>query len=284
MKRVLITGAGSYLGENIAAALMKEPEDFLVETLDMQQATWKNVSFSGFDAVIHVAGIAHQRETKENAEYYYRINRDLAYDTAEKAKAEGIGQFVFFSSMSVYGITSGRITAGTPENPKTHYGKSKLLAEEAIARLSDGSFRVAILRPPMIYGRGCRGNYPRLSRMVQKLPLFPQVKNERSMLYIGGLCTFVAQLVQSGRGGLFFPQNCEYVSTDELARQIALARGKKLWQPKGAGWLIRLLAKRVGTLGKVFGTLTYDREMSQDFADPAEVPFAETIRLTEGGA
>jgi len=305
MKRVLITGAGSYLGESIAAELtipnseLRTPNseaelstpssefripNFEVETLDMQNENWEQTSFTGFDAILHVAGIAHQQEGSQHAEIYYRVNRDLAVRVAEKAKAEGVKQFVFFSSMSVYGISTGHITAETPEQPNTHYGRSKLMAEQMITPLGDEQFQVAVLRPPMIYGKSCRGNYPRLSRMVQKLPMLPKVRNERSMLYIGHLCAFIRRLVESGQGGCYFPQNREYVSTDELVRQIALAHGKDLWQPIGFGWLINLLAKHINALSKVFGSLTYDRGMSRAFSQEDELSFAQTIRLTEDGS
>lgn len=282
MKRVLITGAGSYLGGAIEKELKAFPEAFAADVLDVKESGWAQASFAGVDAVVHVAGIAHQKETAENADAYDRVNRALAIRVAEKAKAEGVGQFVFFSSMSVYGKVCGRITEATPPAPNTHYGKSKWEAEEALRAMADDRFRVAILRPPMVYGRGCKGNYPRLSAMVQKLPVFPRVQNERSMLYIGCLCGFVRRLLASGEGGLFFPQNREYVSTDELARQIALAHGKRLWQPRGFGWLLQLLSTRVGTIGKVFGTLTYDKAMSTAFQDEPQPDFAKTVRYTEG--
>jgi len=136
----------------------------------------------------------------------------------------------------------------------------------------------------MIYGPGCRGNYPRLSALVQKLSVFPRVTNERSMLYIDMLCAFVEALLQSGAGGLYFPQNPEYVRTDALAAAIARAHGRRLWQPRGLGWLLHLLAPRVPTIGKVFGTLTYAQDMSKAFAGGEIIPFAETVRRTEAGA
>ena len=282
MIRVLVTGAGSYIGTRLEAYLNEFPERFNVATLDMR-GEWADEAFRCFDAVLHVAGIAHRRESAENAAEYFTVNRDLALAAARAAKARGVRQFVFFSSMSVYGVTCGRIAADTPARPEGSYGKSKLQAEEGLAALADEAFRVAILRPPMIYGPGCKGNYPRLSGLVGRLPVFPRVKNERSMLYIGCLCAVVRRLLESGEGGLFFPQNSEYVATDKLVRQIAVARGKRLWQPRGLGWLLSALAPRVGVIGKVFGTLTYDRAMSAAFADEPQPGFVETIRLTEVG-
>jgi len=282
MKRILITGAESYIGDKAAEYFGTMQERFAVDIVDVRGKAWESTSFDGYGTVLHVAGLAHQRETSENSPNYYAVNRDVAVAVAGRAKEAGVGQFVFFSSMSVYGSVCGRITAQTMPNPDTHYGKSKLEAEEALKSLADDGFHVAILRPPMVYGKGCRGNYPRLSALARRLPAFPKVRNQRSMLYIDCLCAFLAELVESGEGGLFFPQNQEYVSTDELVRQIAQFHGVKLWQFVGFGWLIQLMAMGVPTLGKVFGTLIYDQAISGRFREKPQPAFAETIRLTEG--
>lgn len=283
MMRVLITGAGSYIGSQIAQWLGKIPQRFEVHELDLREGL-NQQAFLGFDAVIHVAGIAHQKETAENAALYQQVNCDLAVQTAKAAKAAGIRQFVFFSSMSVYGLTTGRITADTQPAPNTHYGRSKWNAEQALAALSDERFHIAVLRPPMIYGAGCRGNYPRLAALACRLPIFPKVDNERSMLYIGTLCAFVQRLLESGAGGLYFPQNRSYVNTSELVREIAACHGKQLRLISGFAGLLNMLSRRVGVAGKVFGTLTYDPAMSRAFADEGELSFADTIRQTEVGA
>jgi UDP-glucose 4-epimerase len=284
MRRVLIAGEGSYIGTRLSAWLANVPDRFAAHTLDMRGDGWQTFDFAGFDAVVLVAGIAHLRETSENEPLYDAVNHRLAVAAAARAKAAGVSQFVFFSSMSVYGLTTGRITADTAPAPTSAYGRSKLAAEAGLAALADDAFRVATLRPPMIYGPGCRGNYPRLSALVQKLSVFPRVTNERSMLYIDMLCAFVEALLQSGAGGLYFPQNPEYVRTDALAAAIARAHGRRLWQPRGLGWLLHLLAPRVPTIGKVFGTLTYAQDMSKAFAGGEIIPFAETVRRTEAGA
>lgn len=280
MIRAAITGAGSYIGMHLAAHLAGQGWD--VREIDVRDGLDEQ-ALAGFDAVIHVAGIAHQRETQENAPLYRQVNRDLAIQTARAAKAHGVKQFVFFSSMSVYGMTTGRITADTQPSPNTHYGVSKWEAEQGMAELADDTFRIAVLRPPMIYGRGCRGNYPRLAALAKSLPLFPKVNNERSMLYIGTLCVFVQSLLESGQGGLYFPQNSEYVNTADMVKSIALCSGRRIRLMPGFGGLLRMLEGRVGVVGKVFGTLTYDQQMSLDFRDGQELTFDETIRLTEVG-
>lgn len=282
MIRVLITGEGSYIGSHLAGHLNQFPDRFAVRELDVREGLDES-ALAGFDAVVHVAGIAHQRETAENAPLYRKVNRDLAVQTARAAKEKGVKQFVFFSSMSVYGRTTGRIQADTQPAPNTHYGVSKWEAEQAMAELADDTFRIAVLRPPMIYGRGCRGNYPRLAALARKLPVFPRVKNERSMLYIDTLSAFVRSLLESGRGGLYFPQNAEYVSTCGLVREVAACHGKRMILIPGFQRLLNALSSKVSVMGKVFGTLTYDQAMSRDFRDEAELSFAETIRRTEVG-
>lgn len=282
MNRVLITGAGSYIGTHIAAHLSQYPDRFEVCELDVQKGLPKQ-AFSGFDTVIHVAGIAHRKETPGSEALYQAVNATLAADAAKQAKLEGVKQFIFFSSMSVYGMTVGRITADTQPAPSTYYGQSKLAAEKSMVSLADECFHIATLRPPMIYGKGCRGNYPRLASFARKLPVFPKTRNERSMLYIGTLCTFVEKLIESGEGGLYFPQNAAYVNTSDMVRRIAACHGKTLLCIPGFGWLLRLLESHVGVVGKVFGTLTYDLSMSTAFRDENELPFAKTIEQTEVG-
>ena len=255
MMNVLITGAGSYIGSHIAAYLPKD--QYHVRELDVRGGLDAS-AFAGQDAVIHVAGIAHQKETPENASLYHTVNCELAVEAARAAKANGVKQFLFFSSMSVYGLTTGRITADTQPAPNTHYGRSKWDAEQQMAELADESFRIATLRPPMIYGPGCRGNYPRLAGLARKLPVFPKVNNQRSMLYIDTLCAFVERLLESGQGGLYFPQNRSYVNTTDMVCAIVRCHGKKLTAVPGFSGLIRLAESRVGVVGKVFGTLTYD--------------------------
>ena len=277
MIRVCITGAGSYIGTHIGVYLSQWPEQFEVAELDVSQP-WQVEDLRGFDAVIHVAGIAHQKETEENRSLYTAVNRDLALEVAKAAKANGVKQFVFFSSMSVYGILTGAVDAATQPAPNTAYGISKWEAEQGLVQLTDDTFRVAVLRPPMIYGKGCRGNYPRLSALARSLPVFPKVDNQRSMLYIDTLCSFIQNLLESGEGGLYFPQNREYVNTTSLVQEVAKCHDKRIWAVPGFGWLLKRLESRSLLIGKVFGSLTYDQRMSEAFRPENELDFATTIQ------
>ena len=261
MKNILITGAGSYIGMSFEKYLERFPGAYRVETLDMQAENWMEYSFTGFDAVFHVAGIAHIRETADNAGLYYRVNRDLALAVAQKAKTDGVGQFVFLSSMSVYGREEGCITRATVPAPKSNYGKSKLQAEEGLEQLRQDTFRVAVLRPPMVYGDGCKGNYQSLVKFAKRMPFFPDYPNKRSMLHIDGLCETVRNVIDQEADGLFLPQDGEYVCTCKMVQQIAAGMGKNLRLLKILNPAVSV-AKHCTNMGKkAFGDLYYEKEI-----------------------
>ncbi|WP_202079446.1 NAD-dependent epimerase/dehydratase family protein [Caldalkalibacillus salinus] len=260
MKRILITGKNSYVGTSLKDWLNKYPDRYSVDTISLRDDTWKKKDLSGYDGVFHVAGIAHIKETKENADLYYKVNRDLAYEVAQKARVDGVKQFIFLSSMSVYGIEIGIIDKDTPAKPISNYGKSKLEAEELIKSLEGTGFKVAIIRPPMIYGKGCKGNYPRLANLALKVPFFPSIENKRSMIYIDNLCEFIRLLIDEASNGIFFPQNNEYVCTSEMVRLIAEIHGKEIRMIKLFNPILRL--SRSSTINKVFGDLVYDMNIS----------------------
>ena len=290
MKRVLITGSGSYIGTSVETWLAQErfSGGYQVDTLDMQDPAWREKSFSEYDAVFHVAGIAHAdigKVTEEQKKLYYRVNCDLAVETAEKAKAEGVRQFIFMSSIIVYGeggsVWKKRvITKETRPSPSNFYGDSKWQAEQRLRDVSahsekeknEGgqpgeSFQLAILRPPMIYGEGCRGNYQTLKQIALHFPIFPDFPNERSMLSIENLCEFVRRLIEDGSGGLYFPQNREYVQTAKMVKWIAREHGKQVVLVKGFNWIISLLSLAPGRIGKMvnkaFGSLVYEKGINK---------------------
>ncbi|MFJ8064769.1 NAD-dependent epimerase/dehydratase family protein [Psychrobacillus sp. NPDC096426] len=279
MKKILITGASSYVGKSLEKWLGKSPDRYSIDSISLRNDTWKEKDFSEYDVVVHVAGIAHIKETKENAGLYYRVNRDLANETAIKAKNDGVGQFIFLSSMSVYGIETGVIKKDTPLKAKNNYGKSKLQAEELISTMGNDSFKVAILRPPMIYGKGCKGNYPRLANLALRLPVFPNIQNKRSMIYIDNLCEFVKLLIDDFSGGLFFPQNTEYVCTSEMAKMIAETHGTNFRMTNLFNLLLGQI--RIATINKVFGDLVYEKSMTEYQSTYNVYEFETTIKLTE---
>ena len=271
MKKILITGANSYIGTSFEAYLQQWPDQYAVTTVDMIDGSWRQMSFVGYDTVYHVAGIAHSdsgKITEEKKALYYKINTDLTVETAQKAKADGVRQFIFMSSAIVYGDSapvgqSKMITKDTPVSPANCYGDSKVQAENGIRPLADDGFKVVILRPPMIYGKGSKGNFPLLVKLADKLPAFPKVSNQRSMLYIGNLVEFVRLMIDHEEEGVFWPQNAEYSNTSDMVRQIAAANGRKLLLVPCLTWLLKLASHATGLVNKAFGNLAYDQSMSR---------------------
>ena len=288
MKKVLITGANSYIGTSFENYVM-QCRDYQIDTVDMIDSTWRDKSFSEYNSVFHVAGIAHSdtgRVSEERKQFYYQINTDLTIETAKKAKADGVGQFIFMSSAIVYGDSAPigkpkRITRDTPVAPANFYGDSKVQAENGLLKLADESFHVVILRPPMIYGKGSKGNYPQLSKFAQKLPFFPNIENERSMLYIGNLTEFVKLMIDNNESGIFYPQNAEYVVTSEMVNAIAQAHGKKTRLVKGTTVPLKAMSHATGLVNKAFGNLSYDMSMSEYKENYRKFSFEESIRQTE---
>lgn len=301
-KKVLITGAGSYIGESFESYAKEHYADnFEIDTLDMIDEGWKNKDFCGYDIVYHVAGIAHAdvgNVTEETKQKYYAVNTELAIDTAKKAKEAGVKLFVFMSSMIVYGDSApyGKqkmITAETKPKPANFYGDSKWQADKGVRALADANFKVAVLRPPMIYGKGSKGNYPTLAKMAKKLPIFPDVENQRSMLYIENLCEFLCQIflvdveAYSEHGNLFFPQNAQYTRTSEMVKLIAEAAGHRIVMSKVLAPMVFLAGKMPGKVGglvdKAFGSSCYSQELSAyQGLEYQDVSLAQSIVRTEG--
>ena len=290
MKRILITGAGSYIGTSFESYLKLHFDgEYEIDTVDMIGDSWREKDFSVYDSIFHVAGIAHSDSGKiseQRAKLYYAVNTDLAVETAKKAKADGARQFIYMSSAIVYGDSapigkSKVINRDTPTSPANCYGDSKLRAEQGLFALEDETFRVVALRPPMIYGRGSKGNYPLLAKIAGKTPIFPRVCNERSMLYIDNLSEFVRLMIENGESGVFFPQNSEYSNTSELVKMIAKARGRRVRLLRGFGWLLRLAAVFTPLVNKAFGSLSYDMSMSEYKVDYRIKKLAESIEETE---
>jgi UDP-glucose 4-epimerase len=240
------------------------PDRYVVDTVDMIDGTWKEKDFTGYDVVFHVAAVVHQKEKPEMKELYFKVNRDLPIEVGKKAKVDGVSQFIFMSTMAVYG-EEGKIgqeviiNSNTPVDPKTFYGVSKVEAETELNRLNDDKFRVVVLRPPMVYGPNCPGNYARLEKVAIKSPIFPMIENERSMLHIDMLCRYVKKYIDNGVDGLFFPQDDEYVNTSMMVRELAVKNGKSIHLSIVTGWVIKLIGKRVNFINKIFGNLVYQK-------------------------
>ena len=289
MKNVLITGAGSFVGTSVQQHLEKWPEDFKVIAVGTKDGEWKEINFSSYDVVYHVAGLAHSdvgNVTEEVKKKYYAVNTDLAIEVAKKAKAEGVKQFIFMSSAIVYGDSApiGKeklISTSTPYNPANFYGDSKVQAEKGLLPLQDNHFKVVILRCPMIYGKEGKGNFPVLEKMALKLPLFPKVENKRSMLYVGNLAEFVRLMIKNEEYGIFWPCNREWSNTSQLVQMIAACHGKKTVLVPGFGWALKLMSYFTGYVNKAFGNLAYEEHLGDYKENYRLYSLEQSIKETE---
>lgn len=282
MKQVLITGKGSYIGTKVEKWLGKYPGNYEVDVLDMTGNDWEDFDFHGFDVVYHVAGIAHQKDAPDDL--YEQVNHMLAVRVARKASDAGVKHFIFMSSGAVYSQSDKSHKAIVVDHnsvlaPSTAYGRSKLEAERDIAAMNM-DMDVAVIRPPMVYGPGAKGNYNRLSSIAGKMPVFPKIGNKRSMIYIDNLCEFIRLLIDSGDSGLFLPQNKEYVNTSELVKTIAQCNGKQIHLTKAFNWVVLLGSHLVNTVNRVFGDFYYKKT---DYFNNAYqiIGFEESVHKTE---
>lgn len=271
MKRVLITGVDSYIGDAVAQYLTQWQEKYQVDKVDVRTSEWKKTEFSRYDCVFHVAGLAHSDTRKlprQRRALYYKVNTELTREVAQQAKEQGVKQFIFMSTANVYGSSApiGErkvITADTPVDIVNLNGDSKLQAEKCLQGLASDTFRVVILRAPMVYGKGCKGNYATLSKLAKILPVFPNVQNERTMLYIGNLVEFVRLMIENEEQGLFFPCDKEWYCTSKVVQLIAAENGKKIRLIPGCTWLLKLLSHVSGRVNKAFGSFAYAPELGK---------------------
>ena len=283
MLNILILGKNSYIGKRLTEYLQQFSADYSVQSISQRDDHWKSIDFSTFDSIVDCVGIAHVDNghlSEDDSKKYYKVNRDLAIAAAKKAKQEGVKQFLFMSSAIVYGKQS-HITADTQPAPESAYGDSKWQAEKELSKLENDLFHVALVRPPMIYGPDCKGNYPRLSRLAQKTKVFPNINNRRSMLYVENLCEFLRLLLENQDRGIFWPQNKDYVCTSDMVRTIADVHNKRMVLIRGTIPFVRLAGKFSNLPKKVFGDFYYDQTLSA-YKDNYQVcNFNESIRRTE---
>lgn len=281
MKRILITGKDSYIGNSFKDWVGQWPDKYHVDEVDTRDGAWEAFDFSGYDSILHVAGIAHNSSDPKLEDLYYKVNRDLTYEIANKAKVEGVQHFVFMSSMIVYGTKNEMITKDTEPAPDNFYGDSKLQAEKKLQELEEENFKMAIIRPPMVYGKGSKGNYPKLAKFAKITPIFPDYDNKRSMIHVDNLCELLRLVIEYKENGAFHPQNKEYVRTSEMVKVISEVHGKRIRMTKKINILIQWLIKS-SLMNKIFGNFYYNKELSVIYKDKYQVRnFKDSLRQTE---
>ena len=261
MKKILIYGKESYIGEHYREAL--EARGYLVDMIDSISFAPGEFSVSNYDVVINVVGVAHINISNDMEDLFYKVNTDYAVKLCKISKEQGVGQYIYMSSMNVYGDISECVRSLSQENPKNFYGKSKILADKLIHKMEDENFKVVSIRPPVVYGKGCKGNFNSLVKVAKCGFMFPKYDNVRSMIYIDNLSNFLCQLVKNCDGGYFHPQNNEYVSTTELVVAIRESLGKKTILVPGFKWAIQMLMRFVHMANRAFSDDYYAREFSK---------------------
>ena len=261
-KKILITGINSYIGNSFAEYCK---EDFTIDKISLRDESWKDFDFSKYDSILHVAGIAHTSKDPSLKDKYYAVNTELTYQVAKKAKQDGVSQFIFMSSIIIYGDSASIgqqkiITKNTIPKPDDFYGDSKLQAEGRLQTLVDASFKIAIIRPPMIYGDGSKGNYPKLVKLAKYAFIFPNIKNQRSVLHIDKLSQELKLITEGEKKGIFMPQDDEYFCTSQFIKSYRCdIFGKKTYLTSVFNPIIRLMAKKIGFVNKAFGNLIYEK-------------------------
>ena len=260
-KRVLVIGKNSYLASSMMEYCRTHPLSDIEISFDAvgaRDGAWRQVDFSVYNTVILFAGIAHR---KAEASQYDQVNHKMAVDVAAYAKQCQVRQFILMSTIAVHG---SRIVMEGGEPciaPETDYAKSKWMAEQEIKAMETDLFGVAVIRPPMVYGAGCPGNFFKLVHLIQKVHMYPKYRNQRSSIYIDHLSAFLQQVIGQSLYGTFVPQDGQYLSSDEIA--IALRAKQHILLIRGCRPLIRLGMKCSRQMKKMFGDYCYPLELSR---------------------
>lgn len=284
MLKILIVGKDSYIGNHIDRWLSECGCN--VSQLDVLTDEWKTYNYNGYDSIVHVAGIVHRPECND-WELYKRVNTDMPTAIAQKAKSCGVRQYIYISTMGVYGVnkklTPNIINANTPLMPDDMYSRSKLMAEEGLMKLQDGSFNVVCVRPPSVYGKGCRGGYiSGFASIVKLLPVIPLAYEDvkQSFIYIDNLSELVRQAIVNNLHGVYCPQDEKSVNANTLMKALAEGMGKKRWISRILGWGVRLMSF-LPLVQKAYGGVEYSKSLSDiEGIDYVVVPFEEGIRRT----
>lgn len=265
---VLVTGASGFVGGHVVPALAREGwsvrravrsltgagDEVVIETIG-PETDWK-AALEGVDAVVHLAARVHHKHEEQAVQLYRNVNIAGTLHLARCAAAAGVRQFIFVSTVLVHGRSNeGR--APFSENdiltPRGFYGMSKAAAEAGLRTLArDSVMSISVIRPPLVYGAGAKGNFALLTRAVSLgLPLpFAAIRNHRAFLAVQNLSSFILRRLAhpdpASNFEIFLVADREQVSTPEFIERLAKASGKS---PR----LFRVPPDLLGTLLSVAG-------------------------------
>ena len=282
--KILIIGKNSYIGNHIDDWLTSY--DHQVTQLDVLTEEWKTYDYRSFDAIIHVAGIVHRPDCKDWV-LYKRVNTDMPLAIATMAKQQGVKQYVYFSTMGVYqaakSLSGCIIDEHTPIKSESFYGRSKLMAEEELVKLQDETYDISFVRPPSVYGKGCRGGYIKgFASIARLLPVIPRAycKARQSFIYIDNLCECVRIIIENHYRGVFCPQDDEIPNANELLRTISEGLEKKYYDSRLLGVCLRFISF-IPIVKKAYGGISYSRQLSEIKGhNYIVVPFKDGMKRT----
>ncbi|WP_204172091.1 NAD-dependent epimerase/dehydratase family protein [Staphylococcus sp. GDY8P72P] len=262
-KHILITGSSGYVGSHLADSL--EQLGNKVSRLNVKNTLWKELDFKQYDAIIHTAALVHNNDSNAQLAEYFRVNMHLTFNLAMEAKKCGVKHFVFMSTMAVFG-EDGKIgemvelTNPTNLKPVTNYGISKAKAEAKIREIADDNFKVAIIRPPMIYGVGSPGNFTKLIKVAKRLPIIPNLSNARSALYIKHLEQFVNEIIKHEMTGIYHPKDKFEFNTTKVVTEIRKNEHKNTFLLPIPKAMYPILNK-FRVISKIYGNLVYAKSL-----------------------
>ncbi len=224
MKTIAVTGSTGFVGKRL---MVYNSEKFHLQPINLRDTPVNAINLLDVDVVLHLAGKAHQMEPIDD-KVYFDVNYELTKQLADKALLQGIKQFIYISSTKVYGDDINEmLDEHSPCLPVDAYGASKLKAEQYLQSLQSDNFKIAIIRPPLVYGPGVKGNMIRLLQLADKnFPLpFGKIDNARSMVFIDNLVELINTIIDKEATGVFIAGDDLPVSTSRLLALIKSSLG-----------------------------------------------------------
>jgi nucleoside-diphosphate-sugar epimerase len=228
MTKILITGANSFIGTNFSKFSTYKD----IEEISLHDNRPEDIDYGKYDVILHLAAIVHHsRKIPESL--YMKVNKDLCLQVAEHAKKAGVKQFVFLSSLKVYGDFASDSQVRNEDSrcfPDEAYGRSKYEAETGLKKLEDTAFTVSIIRPPVVYGDGVKANMMSLVNLVRSFPVLPfgNISNKRNFVYIENLVKFIDRIIEKRASGIYIAKDEGTLSTTELILLLAKYLDRKV--------------------------------------------------------
>lgn len=282
-KTLMITGASGFIGSNF---IERYKEKYNIIPMDLLKVKPEEIDFNGVDTVLHLAALVHQMQGAPRKKYF-EVNTELTKKVAEEAKKQGVKHFVFYSTVKVYGYDGDLYNHNMILNEESEcspvnepYGESKWEAEKILRNLEDDNFKVGIIRPPMVYGKGVKGNMESLIKLVKLLPILPfnYSKNRRSLVNIENLMYLTTLVIDKEAQGVFLPLDEKNISLKEIVEGIEKAYNLKrinipMIQP--IFWLLTKIKPNI--MVRLFGTLQFDNKITRE-----KLGYIPKVKYVEG--